>query len=99
MKKGNVVDNGAIPWIIEWLWVPLYVAVVEIFRRFFGLGSRVSVLESDKKYLDEQHKETISTLKSHNDAVITAITTVQTQTDTNGKRIGSIEQHLRKGKD
>ena len=95
----RVVDSS-LPWIIEWLWVPLWVAVLGLFERFFSLSRRVTRLETLEEQRKNQHKETMESLSKHNDAVLGEVRTLGEQVKGNGRRLGVIEAHLiSRGKD
>lgn len=101
------VDASNVPWVVEWLWVPLWAAVFELFRRHFLLSERVSTLETMERAREARHddlKDSIEAqnkaIKTHNDGVLTAVNTLQNQTRANGHRLGVIEGHLiNRGKD
>ena len=92
------MDSGA-SWIVEWLWVPLWAAVFELFRRYFGMNERVSKLEALEQQRSNNHVEAMTRLNSHNDAVIGEVRTLAEQVKSNGRRLGTIEGHLINRKD
>lgn len=89
---------------VEWLWAPLWVAVFELFRRFFGLNGRVATLEpladqrlserlSRLETLEEQrashHQEVMASVDSHNEAVLSKVGAVETKVDAMVDRVKS----------
>lgn len=87
-KGSKVTDTFRL--LIEWLWVPLYAAAVQLFRMAFSNKERLSVVERDAERSAELHES----LKDHNAAVLQAIGGVQAQTNSNAERLTSIEKHL-----
>jgi len=99
--------GSQIPWIIEWLWVPLWLAVVELFRRVFRIdrehGERLALLEKAEETRDQQREEMLDLIKTHsndlhthNDNVVTAVSAVSEQVKGYGHRLGTIEELLMK---
>ena len=78
--KVPIMNGSNIPWIIEWLWVPLWVGVVELFRRAFSHESRVSILERIEQERKASNKDLSDALQSHNTSI--------------GERLGRIESIL-----
>ena len=94
------------PWIVEWLWVPLYGAGLWFLRVVIRDGNRITALEQaekDRRLAEEERrerdkqllksiKEHNGNLTNHNETVLTAINAAMEQGKANGRRIGQIEK-------
>lgn len=101
--RRSEMNTDGIPWIIEYLWIPLWGAVIWLFRKVIGLEKDNAVFDEFKKTQEATRAEMLSAIKSnnetlgdHNTAVLSAVDSLAEQVKGNGRRIGSIEEHLRK---
>jgi hypothetical protein len=74
-------DNSIFLKVIEWVWIPIVVMLAHIYMRLFNIESRSTILErqqlwqetqriENKHSRDEQRREIISRMDSHNAAVM-----------------------------
>lgn len=62
-------EQFGVPWFIEWLWAPLYGALVVGWRMVSKLRDRVTVLETIEAERKARHEELMDALTAHNDQV------------------------------
>ncbi len=88
------MDESSVAWLVDYVWIPLWASVLELFRRYLNLTKTVTRLEALEEQRSENHQQTMKALHDHNDSVIGKIDVVHDQVKSNGRRIGTIEKAL-----
>ena len=77
------VDESVYQWIVEWVWVPVTVALAEAFRQLVVLRSEVARLQKQEAENARRHE-----------MVLTAIRNTEGAVHANGERLANIEGRL-----
>ena len=96
--------NSTLPWIIQYLWVPLWGFALWLFRIAWGHHGEIKELKQENKdraAMDEKILKSLTVhngnLSSHNEQVLREMSMIRSATETNGKRIARIEGYIMEG--
>ncbi len=78
--SSSMESDTVLPWVVEWLWVPLWLAVIDIFRRLVAMkggcdekhaeeDKRITLLEAENVRRDQQRGEILNAIKETNETV------------------------------
>ena len=51
------MQNASISQVIEYIWIPIVMSIVAVWRRLSGADTRVQLLEQARVHHDEQRRE------------------------------------------
>lgn len=77
------METSFFQWIVEWVWVPVFVAWGEAFRRLFNIESDLRALE--EREAQRERMERMST---------TAVRNIESGVHNLGERLANIEGYL-----
>ncbi len=77
------VDESLYQWIVEWVWVPVTVALAETFRQLIGLRAEINRLHEQRAEDARRYEMTITALRNLEGAI-----------HGNGERLANIEGYL-----
>lgn len=74
------MESSFFQWLVEWVWVPVFALMGELFRRLFKLEAK--------------HKDTKADRERHEEYQSTAIRNIESGVHNLGERLANIEGYL-----